>query len=72
MEHIQGDVYNSSLVCRLNKSMYALKHEPRVWYTNMDSYLLSQDFIHCKSDPNVYMLRNNDPLLIIVSYVEIY
>ena len=36
----------------------------------MDSYLLSQGFIHCKSDPNVYMLRRIDSLLIIVLYVD--
>jgi hypothetical protein len=36
----------------------------------MDSYLLSQNFIHCKSDPNVYMLRNNDSLLITILYVD--
>jgi hypothetical protein len=33
-------------------------------------FLLSQGFIHCKSDPNVYMLRNIDSLLIIVLYVD--
>ena len=36
----------------------------------MDSYLLSQGFIHWKSDPNVYMLRSIDSLLIIVLYVD--
>ena len=36
----------------------------------MDSYLLSQGFIRCKSDPNVYMLRSIDSLLIIVLYVD--
>jgi len=29
----------------------------RVWYAKMDSYMLSQKFVHCKSDPNVYMIR---------------
>jgi hypothetical protein len=41
-----------------------------VWYAKMDSYLLSQNFIHCKSDPNVYMLRTSDSLLILVLYVD--
>ena len=36
----------------------------------MDSYLLSQHFFQCKSDLNVYMLRNCDSLLIIVGYVD--
>jgi hypothetical protein len=36
----------------------------------MDSYLLSQNFVHCKSDPNVYMLRTTDSLLLLVMYVD--
>jgi hypothetical protein len=36
----------------------------------MDSYLLSQNFIRCKSDPNVYMLRTTDSLLPLVLYVD--
>eukprot|EP00253_Pinus_taeda_P023205 PITA_23205 len=35
----------------------------------MDSFLLSQNFERCKSDPNVYMLRTHDSLLILVLYV---
>jgi hypothetical protein len=36
----------------------------------MDSYLLSQNFVRCKSDPNVYMLRTVDSLLLLVLYVD--
>eukprot|EP00253_Pinus_taeda_P002505 PITA_02505 len=36
----------------------------------MDSFLLSQNFERCKSDPNVYMLRTHDSLLILVWYVD--
>jgi hypothetical protein len=36
----------------------------------MDSYLLSQNFFCCKSDPNVYMLRTVDSLLVLVFYVD--
>eukprot|EP00253_Pinus_taeda_P013807 PITA_13807 len=36
----------------------------------MDSFLLSQNFERCKSDPNVYMLRTHDSLLILVLYVD--
>jgi hypothetical protein len=36
----------------------------------MDSYLLSQNFVHCKLDPNVYMLRMVDSLLLLVMYVD--
>ena len=36
----------------------------------MDSYLLSHDFFRCKSDSNVYMLRNTDSVMILVLYVD--
>jgi hypothetical protein len=40
------------------------------WYANMDSYLLSQNFVCCKSYPNVYMLRMIDSLLLLVMYLD--
>jgi hypothetical protein len=70
MEQPQGFMQDSSLVCQLKKSLYGLKQAPRAWYAKMDSYLLSQNFVHCKSDPNVYMLRMVDSLLLLVLYVD--
>jgi hypothetical protein len=60
----------SSLVCRLKKSLYGLKQAPRAWYAKMDSYLLSHNFVRCKSDSNVYMLKMDDSLLPLVLYVD--
>jgi hypothetical protein len=70
MEKPHGFMKDSSLVCRLKKSLYGLKKVPRAWYAKMDSYLLSQNFVRCKSDPNVYMLRTTDSLLLLVLYVD--
>jgi hypothetical protein len=70
MEKPQGFVQDSSLVCRLKKSLYGLKQAPREWYAKMDSYLLSQKNLHCRSDPNVYMLMTVDSLLLLVLYVD--
>ena len=61
---------DSYLVCRLKKSLYGLKKAPREWYAKIDSYLLSQNFVRCKSDLNVYMLRKIDSLLLLVLYVD--
>lgn len=63
-------MHNSSLVCKLKKSLYGLKQAPRAWYAKMDSYLLSQKFLRCKSDSNVYFLKKIDSLLIIVLHVD--
>ena len=70
MEQPHGFIQDSSLVCRLKKSLYGLKQAPRDWYAKMDSFLLSQNFERCKFDPNVYMLRTHDSLLILVLYVD--
>eukprot|EP00253_Pinus_taeda_P006001 PITA_06001 len=65
-----GFIQDSSLVCRLKRSLYDLKQAPRAWYAKMDSFLLSQNLERCKSDPNVYMLRTHDSLLILALYVD--
>jgi hypothetical protein len=70
MEKPQGLMQDSSLVYRLKKSLYGLKQAPRAWYAKMDSYPLSQNFVCCKSDPNLYMLRTADSLLLLVLYVD--
>jgi hypothetical protein len=58
------------LVCQLKKSLYGLKKALREWYAKMYSYLLSQDFVCCKSDLNIYMLRMANSLLLLVLYVD--
>jgi hypothetical protein len=70
MEHPQGFMQHSSLVCRLKKSLYGLKKASRAWYAKMDSYLLSHNFVHCKSDLNVYRLRMTNSLILLVLYVN--
>ena len=70
MEQTHGFIQDSSLFCRLKKSLYGLKQAPRDWYAKMDSFLVSQNFKRCNYDPNVYMLRTHDSLLILVLYVD--
>jgi hypothetical protein len=70
MEQHQGFMHNSYLVCRLKKSLNGLKQASRAWYSKMDSYLLSQNFVRCKSELNVYILKTVDSLLLLVLYVD--
>jgi hypothetical protein len=70
MEQPHGFMQDSSLVCRLKKSLYGLKQAPREWYAKMDSYILSHNFVHCKSNLNVYILRIVDSILLLVLYVD--
>ena len=66
----KGYTSDPSLVCKLQKSLYGLKHAPRSWYAKMDVFLLSQNFQRCKYDPNVYIHQFDGNLLILVLYVD--
>jgi hypothetical protein len=70
MEKPRGFMQDSSLVYRLKKSLYGLKRDLRAWYAKMDSYLLSLNFVRCKSNPNVYMIRTSHSLLLLVMYLD--
>ena len=50
--------------------MYGLKQAPRAWYAKIDSFLLSLNFVRCKSDPNVYLKLIHGSLMIIVLYFD--
>jgi hypothetical protein len=60
----------SSLVFPLKKSLYGLKQALRAWYAKMDAYLLSQRFVRCKLEPNFYILRTTNSILLLVLYVD--
>eukprot|EP00253_Pinus_taeda_P028727 PITA_28727 len=61
---------NSSLVCRLKKSLYGLKKAPQAWYAKMDSFLLYIGFSRCHSDNTVYTKKVDKSLIILVLYVN--
>ena len=55
INHLEGLIFDHSLVCRLKNSLYGLKQATRAWYAKMDNFLLSLGFERCKSDPNIYL-----------------
>eukprot|EP00253_Pinus_taeda_P023315 PITA_23315 len=61
---------NSSLVCRLKKSLYGLKQDPQTWYAKMDSFLLESGFSRSHSDNIVYTKKVGKSLIILVIYVD--
>ena len=61
---------NPSLMCRLKKSLYGLKQAPGAWYGKIDIFLLSLNFVRCKSDPNVYLKLIHGFLMIFVFYFD--
>jgi hypothetical protein len=59
-----------SHVCRLKKSLYRLKQDPRAWYDWIDSFLTSLGFIKSKSYSNLYFKVMNDEPIILLLYVD--
>ena len=57
-------------VCCLLKSLYGLKQASRVWYKTFDTFLLSQGFLKCTSDPNVYIKRSHISILLLGLYID--
>ena len=70
MNQPKGYISDPTLVFKLQKSLYGLKHAPRSWYAKMDAFLLSQKFQRCKSDLNVYLQQYYGHLIIIFLYVD--
>jgi hypothetical protein len=70
MEKPHGFMQDSYLVYQLKKSLYGLKEALRAWYAMMESYLFSQNFVCCKLDKDVYMLKMTDSLILLFLYVD--
>ena len=61
---------DSSLPCRLMKSLYGLKQTLRYWYENIDYSFINIGFKHCEPDNNIYVLHINSENIIVVVYVD--
>ncbi|MCO5553375.1 hypothetical protein L7F22_006896 [Adiantum nelumboides] len=57
-------------VCKLIKALYGLKQAPRAWYRRIDDFLKSIGFSKSYSDSNVYVLRQDNFIVIIILYVD--
>eukprot|EP00253_Pinus_taeda_P010619 PITA_10619 len=61
---------DSSLVCRLKKSLSGLKQAPQAWYAKMDNLLLETAFSRCHSNNTVYTKKVGKSLIILVLCVD--
>jgi hypothetical protein len=67
----QPPVQNESdLFCRLQKSLYGTKQDPRAWYAKMENFLIDTRFSKCHFDHNVYNKKVGIYLIILVLYVD--
>ena len=57
-------------VCRLNKSLYALKQAPRTWFLRFTCFLHSLGFVSSKCDASLFILRRGTSLAYLLVYVD--
>jgi len=59
------------MMYRLHKSLYGLKHAPRSWNKRIDSFLVQQYFLKCKSEYGVFVKKGIEgSQLLICLYVD--
>ena len=59
-----------NFVLKLRKSLYGLAESPRLWNEKLDTELKRIGFVRLESDPCVYVMHNNDSILVLASYVD--
>lgn len=57
-------------VCKLNKALYCLRQASSAWYKCIDLYLKGAGWTRCHSDSNLYVLRENCLIVILMLYVD--
>ena len=59
-----------SKVCKLNKSLYGLKQEPKQWHEKFDSYMVENGYKSNECDKYIYSKSWNNLHIIISPYVD--
>jgi transposase InsO family protein len=68
LEWLDPEAPASNRVCRLRKAIYGLKQAPRLWYHHIDNYLQSIELRQSEFDPNLYISKRREVLLLL--YVD--
>ena len=61
---------NSNQVCKLNKSIYGLKQNPRCWNSVLNQQLVNNGYQRSKDDPCLYSKVINNEIVFIACYVD--
>jgi hypothetical protein len=72
MEQPQGFIHLGThhKVCKLHKTLYGLKQSPRTWYERTNSFILTSSFKKSLVDIKVYILTQDNQLVILALYVD--
>jgi hypothetical protein len=58
------------MVCKLNKSLYGMKHAPHAEYNRFATYLLSLEFVETKSDTSLFIYHRGSYIVYLLLYVD--
>jgi hypothetical protein len=58
------------LVCKLKISLYGLKQSPKMWYQNLDTYILSLGFVRINTDHCIYSKEEGGCFIYVALYVD--
>jgi hypothetical protein len=64
------DLTQPDRVCRVNKSLYGLKHAPQAWYIRFTTYLLTLGFVETKSNTSLFVFHCGADTVYLLLYVD--
>ena len=64
------DTANPSHVCKLRKSLYALKQSLRAWFHKLFSFLFDYGFTSSATDTSLFVYAHGQSLLYLLVYVD--
>ncbi|XP_069146051.1 uncharacterized mitochondrial protein AtMg00810-like [Solanum lycopersicum] len=71
MQPLSGlEIPDSSLVCKLNKSLYGLKQTSRQWYAKLSDALRSRGYTHSLNDYSLFYRKKESSIVFIVAYID--